>query len=387
MALIIKDHAKLHEAIGRAVLAGGAAALAGIFLPATFATAVTVLVVGIAVAPPKTWASAAWALLCACAGGAASRLGPGWSTLGLAGALGGTLTRGVDGWWKLGAFAAGALGAATTALIGKAFTTTGALAFLPSGIESLTVGALTGGVLGVSSIGRYLALEAPAIDAELTGLTGEGELGKLLGRAQTAYRDVVLALGDSAPQARTAADDLVKRMARFGRRWKEVEAEAARTQPDELGERLAALDLKLATATDPQTRGDFERAREAVAAQLAYLDEISRGRERAVARLTHQVATLERLRLAAVRHRSVDAARLGSELQPVVEEIADAGQDLDLAAEALTEAQTQAAQVEAALSKAPQVEALGPAPQVEPATQAPQVEEAAPTKQLPPGTN
>jgi len=102
---------------------------------------------------------------------------------------------------------------------------------------------------------------------------------------------------------------------------------------------------RLESSTDPQTRTDFERAREAVTAQLAYLDEIARGRERAVARLTHQVATLERLRLAAVRHRSVDAARLGAELQPVVEEIADAGGDLDLASEALSEAQAQVAGV------------------------------------------
>jgi hypothetical protein len=51
------------------------------------------------------------------------------------------------------------------------------------------------------------------------------------------------------------------------------------------------------------------------------------------------VATLERLRLAALRHRSVDASRLGAELQPVVDELADAGGDLDLASEALDEAQ------------------------------------------------
>ena len=50
-----------------------------------------------------------------------------------------------------------------------------------------------------------------------------------------------------------------------------------------------------------------------------------------MARLTHQVATLERLRLAAVRHRSVDAARLGAELQPVVEELSEAGGDFDFA--------------------------------------------------------
>jgi hypothetical protein len=131
-------------------------------------------------------------------------------------------------------------------------------------------------------------------------------------------------------------------MARFGRRWREVDAEASRSQPDELRERLLLIAARVDSTTDAQTRADFERAREAIIAQLASLEEISRGRERAVARLTHQVATLERLRLAAVRHRSVDATRLGAELQPVVEEISEAGGDLDLASEALSEATTAA---------------------------------------------
>jgi hypothetical protein len=83
---------------------------------------------------------------------------------------------------------------------------------------------------------------------------------------------------------------------------------------------------------------ELTRAAEALKAQVAYLDEIANGRERAVARLTHQVATLERLRLAALRHRSADVARMGAELAPVVEELAQVGGDFDIAAEALAEA-------------------------------------------------
>jgi hypothetical protein len=345
MAIMIKDHEKLHDAVARAALAGGGAALAALFLPAGLGMAVTVLALGAAVSPPTTWAAASWSLLWACAAGGAAQLGGALGAVGLAASVGGTLTRGVRGWWKLSAFALGALGAATASMIGRAFATTTALAFLPSGIEALAVGVLGGAVVGVSSIGRHVRVLPKAIESELTELTGAGELGGLLGRAATAYREAVEALGDNAPQARKAADDLVQRMARFGRRWREVEAEAARTQPEALHEQLSVISRRLESSTDPQTRADFERAREAVTAQLAYLDEIARGRERAVARLTHQVATLERLRLAAVRHRSVDAARLGAELQPVVEEIADAGGDLDLASEALSEAQAQVAGV------------------------------------------
>jgi hypothetical protein len=110
-----------------------------------------------------------------------------------------------------------------------------------------------------------------------------------------------------------------------------------------LQQRLAELDLRLAACSDAVAQAEFARAREALAAQVDSLAEIARGRERAVARLTHQVAMLERLRLAALRHRSVDAARMGAELQPVVEELSQAGTDLDIASEALSEATTAAA--------------------------------------------
>jgi hypothetical protein len=193
-------------------------------------------------------------------------------------------------------------------------------------------------VVGVSSLGREVARLPARSEEGLTSLGGEGELGQLLLRAAETYRDTVEALGSEAPQARRAADDLVQRMARFGKRWREVEADAARSVPADVAGRLAILERRLAVTTDAVARAEFERARDAMTAQLAYLDEIARGRERAVAKLTHQVATLERLRLAAVRHRSVDAARLGAELQPVVDELTEAGGDLDTAAEALSEA-------------------------------------------------
>ncbi|HEX4456649.1 MAG TPA: hypothetical protein VIA18_01685, partial [Polyangia bacterium] len=166
----------------------------------------------------------------------------------------------------------------------------------------------------------------------------QSELGQLLGRAARAHRDALAAMGDEAPAARAAADDLVHKMTRFGRRWRDLELEAARSRPDELGARLLIMGRKLEATTDPLARLELGRAQEAMTAQLGYLDEIRHGRERALARLEHQVAALERLRLAALRHRSVDAARLGAELQPVVDELAQAGGDFDVASEALAEA-------------------------------------------------
>jgi hypothetical protein len=249
------------------------------------------------------------------------------------------LARGLRGWSeRLVALTLGTAGAMTAALVARAFSLTEALAFLPNGIENLVVGATGGLAIGVSSIGRHLQVIRPAIEDELRQLADDSELGQLLGRAAVAYRDAVAAIGDEAPAARAAADDLVSKMSRFGKRWRELEADAARSVPADVKERLLLVGRRLESSSDPLARAELARAREALSAQLAYLDEIGSGRERAVARLEHQVATLERLRLAALRQRSADAARMGAELQPVVEELAQAGGDFDIAAEALTEA-------------------------------------------------
>lgn len=343
MPVTIKDHAGLHEAVVRATLAGGAAAVAGIFLPAGPAAAVWALAVGCAVVPPASWTAgatvASWALV---AGGGA-RVGGALGTAVAALALGALLGRGRTGTSRLVAGIGGVLGALAAALVARAFVLTGALDGLPSGIAALVTGAAGGLLLGVASLGRHLERPKRAVEDELRTLADDSELGRLLGRAAAAYRDAVEAIGGEAPAARAAADELAQKMTRFGRRWRELEGEAARSRPEDLKERLALVGRKLDGTNDPLARVELGRARDALSAQLAYLQEIAGGRERAVARLEHQVATLERLRLAALRHRSADASRLGAELQPVIEELAQAGGDFDIAAEALTEASGAAA--------------------------------------------
>ena len=204
---------------------------------------------------------------------------------------------------------------------------------------NLIAGATGGFVVGVSSVGRHVALSTAPLEHELLALADETELGKLLGRAASAYRDAVVAIGGEAPAARAAADELVGKMTRFGKRWRELEAEASTSQARAIcGAAAAARPAARRDRRSAGARRARPRASEAMAAQLAYVDEIASGRERAVARLEHQVATLERLRWAALRHRSADAARLGSELAPVVEELTEAGGDFDIATEALSEA-------------------------------------------------
>lgn len=338
MPATIKDHRGLHDSVARATLAAGAAAVAGLFLPASLAAALMALSVGIAIVPPTGAASAAAAIGWAVAAAAGGRIGGGVGDAVAAVAIGGSVARGLPRPARMVAMLVGTVGAMTAALVGRAFALTDVLGALPSGVAALVAGATGGLVIGVSSVGRHLALSRAPLEQELLTMADGSDLGRLLGRAASAYRDAVEAIGREVPAARAAADELVGKMTRFGRRWRELEAEASRSLPEELRQRLQLVGGRLEASNDPVARAELVRAREALSAQLGYVEEIARGRERALARLEHQVATLERLRWAALRHRSADAARLGSELAPVVDELTHAGGDFDIAAEALCEA-------------------------------------------------
>jgi len=338
MPATINDHSKLHDSVARATLAAGAAAVAGLFLPASLAAALMALSIGVAIVPPTSVASASTALLWALAAAAGGKIGGGVGNAIAGVAIGGSVARGLPGPGRMVAMLIGTAGAMTAALIGRAFALTDVLGALPNGVAALITGATGGLVVGVSSVGRHIALLRAPLEHELRAMADDSELGRLLGRAASAYRDAVQAIGGEVPEARAAADELVGKMTRFGKRWRELESEASRSRPEDLKERLQLIGRRLDASNDPLARAELARAREALSAQLAYVDEIANGRERAVARLEHQVATLERLRWAALRHRSADAARMGAELAPVVDELAQAGGDFDIASEALSEA-------------------------------------------------
>jgi hypothetical protein len=152
----------------------------------------------------------------------------------------------------------------------------------------------------------------------------------------TSYQQAAECL-DEHPQARTTAEQLVKKIARFGKKWQDIEAQAHKSDRQKLDEKIAELSARKEASSDDGVRSEYERALGALREQLTSLDEIAKGRERAVARLHHQVATLDRLRLAALRHRSVGAAKFGEELKTVVDDLIQAGQELDTAAEVLAE--------------------------------------------------
>lgn len=334
MRIVINDHARFQEAVALTVMASAAAGLLATFLPGWAGASVTVLLVGLSLTFPRTAVDGAWLLVCSCWAGGLAQI-PAAAPWATGAALGGLLAQQGRGWSRLVGFLFGLAAGTAAAVVQSALVDQHTLELLPFGLESLAVGAVAGVVMGSAAIGRELALSSGNEEALLTAASS-GELAQLTRRAAMVYREARQALGSEGIPAQRAADDLVRRMAEFARRFSNIDGELARLDRPELEARLQALDHRLESVTDGLARSEFAQARAEVAAQLTCLDEITCLRQRVVARVTHQVALLERLRLQAVRYRSSDVAS-SSDLQPVTEALKQAGGELDLVSDALAD--------------------------------------------------
>ncbi len=116
------------------------------------------------------------------------------------------------------------------------------------------------------------------------------------------------------------------------RRWQEVEATADPGAEARLTEKLADLERRMVEADDEVARAGYERARDAVAGLLEQQRALGRGRERLVARLHQQVATLEALHLSTLHLKSADAQRFSCEVEPLLDQAAGLFVEVDDAA-------------------------------------------------------
>ena len=134
----------------------------------------------------------------------------------------------------------------------------------------------------------------------------------------------------------------VARLFAAAERWQAVERLQHPAAGTSLAERMADLDRRIAGTTDDITREQYQQARDALAEQLRYIDEIGVSRDRALARMHNYVATMERLRMAAVNLRSTDASR-DDQLGTLLSSLKELGADMDASSEALLEAERAAA--------------------------------------------
>lgn len=245
-------------------------------------------------------------------------------------------------------FAVGVLGAFAATLVARfvlvKLTSAPELASWPPWLVAAGSGAAFAFTLVLALLPRHLEViidrVAEARARHRPRLTGE--VAELADRAHALWQKVESTL-DRADPARRAIEDSVVRLYDVAGRWQAVESDGARQPADALVERMQQIDSKLAATEDPVAKEQYEQARGALAEQLRYIKEIGTSRERVVARMHHYLAAMERLRFAVINHRSHDASRLSTDVQPILDDLKDLGRDIDFTSDALGEVETDAA--------------------------------------------
>lgn len=218
--------------------------------------------------------------------------------------------------------------------------------YVPSFVAAPLQGALFGFLAGIGLVARQIHFEHDRVAQEFAAVKEQlsGEMLDLAQRSLETYRRINEVLRDRKdrgtppdPKLISAVDDLVLRILDLGRKWHEVEKEASRTSAGALVERIGELQGKIDKSQDKVARRQYEMARDALQAQLGYLRDISRSRERVVARVHNYLAALERLHLAVLNHRGADTAKFSAGLSPLIDEISNIGQEMDFASEAISE--------------------------------------------------
>jgi hypothetical protein len=233
------------------------------------------------------------------------------------------------------------LTAAGVALVARfvliAFASSGALARLPPWVVAAVAGAAFAFVGVLALLGRHIDVGQDRIEEAYEACRPlSGEIRELADRAMRVWKQVETSIPeDAAP--RKAMEQSVLRLFEVARRWHAVESDGARQPIESLVERMEAISDKMSRTEDAIAKAQYERAHAALGEQLRYVKEIGTARERVVARMHHYIAAMERLRLALVNHRSADASRISTEVQPILEDLDDLGKDIDFASQAIGE--------------------------------------------------
>jgi hypothetical protein len=217
--------------------------------------------------------------------------------------------------------------------------------YVPPFLAEPAYGVVYGFLVSVALLVRQISFERDAVteayDKVKPALTGEmkdlsDRAVELYGRIQQVLRDRGVQ-GGPADTLTATVRNLVLKVVHLGPKWNEVEREVGRTSASELLARIEGLDQKIAATSDEVARKQYRMAKEALTSQVRYLQDIARSRERVTARVHNYLATLERLHLAVINHRGADAAKFSDEIQPILDEISNIGQEVDFASEAIRE--------------------------------------------------
>jgi hypothetical protein len=360
-SLTFRDHSEFHRAAADMAIAGGLVGLAAHVvglawspfgpIDGPWGLAALVGAAAIGATPPSARAEVrAWLSLIALslvAGLGLSLIGPGagaGAALAFALPTALLLARGL----RDHRFAIGVLVAAPAALAARfvlaRLVHAPQLAALPPWLVVAAAGAAFAFVLVLARLPRHIDLARDRVADACTRVRPAlaGEVAELAERAMDVWRRVATTLEAESP-VRRSIEDSVLRLLDVAGRWQAVEADGGRTPVEALVERMQQLDAKIEKSSDDVAKAQYTEARAALAEQIHDLREIATSRERVIARMHHYLAAMERLRLAVIRHRSADASRLSTEVQPILDDLRQLGQEIDLTSEAMGEVEREAA--------------------------------------------
>lgn len=263
-------------------------------------------------------------------------LSPAW-TLGLAGAAVGVVTvkaaqceQGEEhavGAARLGPlhYLAAALATAGLAVAGSevAARVAGLLAAFstPPLLRAIASGATIALFAGIGGLAAHLMLKSDPVEARVEELipTLQGDFRAQLERALGLYRACGASL--AALPREPAREELARTLqavtreaAELASDWAGVEAQLAGDTEGELSRQVSELSRQAAAARDPIAKRQLEQAAASLKEEIDRLGELKLKRERVLARITSQVAMLERARLALVGMRSGQATVRAAEM-------------------------------------------------------------------------
>ena len=328
------DHASFHKAalgmVGSSLLFGMALAPITQWPVAPIAGGVLGVACGAAIAHGR----APWRMLAAAAACVplfAMKLG--WpmlaviaSVLALGVAVGGH--RGVKGLLSIGLGAATALLGMWCALkISTAFETR----TWPEWIKYGTSAAAMGMVGVLAMLPRHLRFALDPVAAAVRNLPAnlDPEVKGLCDRSVAIWNTTKDKLADSDSGKTLVRDGVLKTLEVAA---KSAEVKLTGASDLELASRMDDFDKRIAAATDPEVKAQYQQARAALDDQRRYRSHIRQGRERLVARMHNHVTTLEKFQLAAT---GLEATRAST--TTATKQLDELSQDVAASGEALAE--------------------------------------------------
>ncbi|HJZ87813.1 MAG TPA: hypothetical protein VKN99_21715 [Polyangia bacterium] len=247
---------------------------------------------------------------------------------------------------------AGALAVPLAGQVAQALLDLGVGALVHPALGHGLVGGAFGFVAGtVAGLGRQLFMRRDPVENAYAAARSNlrGELLELTERGVETRRRVLAALAGRPAEERgplaKAVDELALKVIAVAARFGEVDRDGQSESAEALVARIDALGRKIEETEDPVARGHWRTAHDALLAQLGHVRQISVSRERAMARLASYQATLERLHLAAVHHRTADTERFAAEMRPIMDQLSAAGRDLECDAHGIGESTAAADEV------------------------------------------